>query len=288
MRQGDGVDISFVKVSRKTEYLLAKMRHQPRPFVSYWLEAESSLPFPLRDCRRPGLSLGRVFRYTGRNDDDGEGGGVAVFQYGDEEVAYLAARDPKLAEVMAVVGHIEREVTPDLFAALVNSIVGQQISTKAQITIWNRMLEMLGEVTPEAVAACSDDELQRVGISFRKASYIKGAAGRVLSGELNLEALHDASDDEVRRALSALPGVGVWTAEMLMIFSMQRPNILSWGDFAIQRGLRMVYHHRRITPELFAKYRRRYAPYGSVASLYLWAVSGGAVPGMKDWAPKKK
>lgn len=208
------------------------------------------------------------------------------FEYGDEEVAYLAARDPKLAEVMAIVGHVYREVTPDLFAALANCIVGQQISTKAQVTIWNRMLDLLGEVTPEAVAACCDEELQRVGISFRKTGYIKGAAERVLSGELDLEALRDASDDEVCRALSALPGIGVWTAEMLMTFSMQRPNILSWGDLAIQRGLRMVHHHRRITPELFAKYRRRYAPYGSVASLYLWAVAGGAVPGLRDWAPK--
>lgn len=212
---------------------------------------------------------------------------MAVFEYGDEEVSYLAARDPKLAEVMAAIGHIEREVHPDLFAALVNCIVGQQISTKAQTTIWNRMLDTFGEVTPSVMAGCTDEQLQQVGISFRKVDYIKGAAERVLSGDLDLEALHDASDDEVCRALSALPGIGVWTAEMLMTFSMQRPNILSWGDLAIQRGLRMVYHHRRITPELFAKYRRRYAPYASVASLHLWAVAGGAIPGMKDWAPKK-
>lgn len=210
------------------------------------------------------------------------------FEYGDEETAYLAARDPRLAEVIEVVGHVYREVTPDLFAALVNCIVGQQISTKAQATIWGRVTDLLGEVTPEAVAACSDDELQRVGISFRKVSYIKGAAERVLSGEVDLDALAALPDDEVCRELSSLPGIGVWTAEMLMTFSMQRPNILSWGDLAIQRGLRMVHHHRRITPELFAKYRRRYAPYGSVASLYLWEVAGGAVPGMRDWAPKKR
>lgn len=211
---------------------------------------------------------------------------MAVFEYGDEEVAYLASRDPKLAEVMAAIGHIEREAHPDLFAALVNCIVGQQISTKAQTTIWNRMVEAFGEVTPEAMAACSDEELQRAGISFRKVSYIKGAADRVLSGEVDLDGLAALPDDEVCRTLSALPGIGVWTAEMLMTFSMQRPNILSWGDLAIHRGLRMLHHHRRITPELFAKYRRRYTPYGSVASLYLWEVAGGAIPGMKDWAPK--
>ena len=100
-------------------------------------------------------------------------------------------------EAMAVTGRIEREVHPDLFAALVNCIVGQQIATKAQTTIWNRMLERFGEVTPEAMAACSDDELQQVGISFRKVGYIKGAAARVLSGEVDLEGLAELSDDEV-------------------------------------------------------------------------------------------
>ena len=129
-------------------------------------------------------------------------------EYGDEELAYLAARDPKLGAIIEAVGHVQREATPDLFAALVNCIVGQQISTKAQTTIWNRVLDTFGEVTPETMATCSDEELQQVGISFRKVSYIKGAAERVRSGELDLEALHDASDDEVCSALSALPACG--------------------------------------------------------------------------------
>ena len=193
-----------------------------------------------------------------------------------------------MAEVIAAVGHIEREVHPDLFAALVNSIVGQQISTKAQETVWNRMLDAFGTVSPEIIALRSEDELQSVGITYRKAGYIKSAAERVLAGEIDLEELHGLPDDEVCRRLSELPGIGVWTAEMLMLFSMQRPDIMSYGDLAIQRGLRMVHHHRRITPQLFARYRRRYSPYGSVASLYLWAVAGGAVPGLRDWAPKGK
>lgn len=210
------------------------------------------------------------------------------FQYGEEETAYLAARDPKLAEVIEAVGHIDREVFPELYPALVHSIAGQQISTKAHKTIWKRISDALGDVTPEAIAALSDDELQQFGLTFRKVGYIKGVAERVLSGALDLDELAKLPDDEVCRQLSALPGIGVWTAEMLMTFSMQRPNVVSWGDLAILRGMRMVYHHRRITPELFAKYRRRYSPYGTVASLYLWAVAGGALPDMKDYAPKKK
>ena len=213
---------------------------------------------------------------------------VRYFEYGDEETSWLAARDPRMAEVIAAVGHVRREVTPDLFAALVNSIVGQQISTKAQVTIWRRIVDALGDVTPERIDALSDDELQAFGLSYRKVGYIKGAAERVLSGALDLDAVAQLPDDEVCRELSALPGIGVWTAEMLMTFSLQRPDIMSYGDLAIQRGLRMLHHHRRITPELFAKYRRRYSPYGTVASLYLWEIAGGAVPGLRDWAPKPK
>ena len=213
---------------------------------------------------------------------------LRYFEYGDEETSYLAARDPRMAEAIEAVGFIRREVHPDLFAALVNAIMGQQISTKAQATIWKRMTDSLGDVTPECIDALSNDELQAFGLSFRKVSYIKGAAQRVLAGELDLDAIAALPDDEVRRELSGLPGIGAWTAEMLMTFSLQRPDIMSFGDLAIQRGLRMLHHHRRITPELFAKYRRRYSPYGTVASLYLWEIAGGAVSGLRDWAPKTK
>lgn len=208
------------------------------------------------------------------------------FEYGDAAIVYLKERDARLADAIDIIGPVRREVMPDLFASLVNCIVGQQISTKAQVTVWKRMADALGDVTPEGIAACSDDELQKLGLSFRKVSYIKGSAERVLSGELDLAALVNLPDDEVCRQLSALPGIGVWTAEMLMTFSMQRPDVMSFGDLAILRGLRMLHHHRRITPQLFAKYQRRYSPYGSVASLYLWEIAGGAVPGLRDWAPK--
>lgn len=210
------------------------------------------------------------------------------FEYGDEEIAYLKDRCPKMAEAIDAIGHINRAVTPDLYAALVDCIVGQQISTAAHKTIRKRISDTLGAVTPQSIDALSDDELQSFGISYRKVGYIRGVTERVLDGRLDLEALAELPNEEVERRLVELPGVGKWTAEMLMTFSMQRPDIMSYGDLAIQRGLRMLYHHRAITPKLFSKYRRRFSPYGTVASLYLWAIAGGAIPGMKDYAPKKR
>ena len=211
-----------------------------------------------------------------------------VFEYGQDSVDYLRQRDKRMAEVIDRIGHVNRRVIPDLFAALVHSIIGQQISTKAHETIWQKLLAMLGEVTPEKIDALTDNELQSVGLSFRKVEYIKTIARQVLTGEFDITALHDMTDDEVCARLSRLKGIGVWSAEMLMLFSMQRPNILSFGDLAILRGLRMIQRHRSIDSKLFEKYRRRYSPYCSVASLYIWAVAGGAIPELTDPAPKPK
>ncbi len=210
------------------------------------------------------------------------------FEYGDEEIAYLKAKDKRLAEVIERIGFIEREVHADVFQSLIDSIIAQQISGKAAQTVWNRMVEGLGEVTPERIAAAPIEELQQFGMTFSKARYIHNAGERVAAGELDLEALREKPDEEVCRDLCALDGIGVWTAEMLMIFSLQRKDILSFGDLGIQKGMRMVHHHRRIPRDLFEKYRRRYAPYNSVASLYFWEVAGGALEDMKDYAPKRK
>ena len=210
------------------------------------------------------------------------------FQYGEKELSYLKQRDKRLSEIIDKVGWVKRRVIPNLFAALVHSIVGQQISTKAHETIWQRIQSSLGEITPQRVTSLTDEELQRFGISFKKVTYIKRAATKILNGEFDILGLYDKTDEEVIECLSKLDGIGIWSAEMLMLFSMQRPDILSYSDLAIQRGLRMVYHHRDITRKLFEKYRRRYSPYNSVASLYLWAVAGGVIEGMKDYAATKK
>lgn len=216
------------------------------------------------------------------------GGDIVYFRYGDTEIKYLKAKDARLAEIIETVGHIDRPVDTDLFSSVVHHIIGQQISTKAQQTIWSRMQEALGEVTPQTIIAAGVPQLQSFGITFKKAEYITDFSQKIVAGEFDLDAVSQLSDEDAIKALSSLKGVGVWTAEMILLFCLQRPNIFSYGDLAILRGIRMVYHHRKIDPKLFEKYRRRFSPYCSVASLYFWAVAGGAVPDMKDYAPTKK
>ena len=208
------------------------------------------------------------------------------FAYGEDALSYLRQKDARLREVIDRIGHIDRAVDTDLFSSVVHHIIGQQISAKAQETIWQRMQNALGAVNAETILSASVPELQSLGMTFRKAAYITDFAEKVHSGAFNLDAVAHMDDADAIRALSSLKGIGVWTAEMILLFCLQRPDIFSYDDLAIQRGLRMVYHHRNIDRKLFEKYRRRFSPYCSVASLYLWAVSGGAIPGMRDYKPK--
>ena len=208
------------------------------------------------------------------------------FEYGEAEISYLRQKDKRLCEVIDRIGHIDRTVDTDLFSSVVHHIIGQQISTKAQATIWQRMQDAFGEVNAETIRVAGVTKLQSMGMTFRKAEYITDFAEKVHSGTFNLDAVAHMSDTDAIRELSALKGIGVWTAEMILLFCLQRPDVFSFDDLAIQRGLRMVYRHRKIDRKLFEKYRRRYSPYCSVASLYLWAVAGGAIPEMKDPKPK--
>lgn len=208
------------------------------------------------------------------------------FEYGENEITYLRNKDKKLSEVIDQIGMIEREEDTDLFSAVVHHIIGQQISTKAQTTIWQRMKETLGEVNAETILSADISKLQSLGMTFRKAEYITDFARKVHEGVFDLETVAQMSDEAAIKELASLKGIGVWTAEMILLFCLQRPDIFSYDDLAIQRGLRMVYHHRKIDRKLFEKYRRRFSPYCSVASLYLWAVAGGAISGMRDYKPK--
>ena len=205
------------------------------------------------------------------------------FEYGDTELSYLRKKDKRLCEVIDRIGHIDRAVDSDLFSSVIHHIIGQQISTKAQATIWQRMQDALGEVNAENILAAGVPKLQSFGMTFRKAEYITDFAEKVHTGAFDLAAVEHMSDEEAIRVLVSLKGIGVWTAEMILLFCLQRPDIFSFQDLAIQRGLRMVYHHRKIDRRLFEKYRRRFSPYCSVASLYFWAVAGGAIPEIKDY-----
>lgn len=202
---------------------------------------------------------------------------MPLFPVTTEALAALSRKDKRLAAVIETLGPIRREIRPDPFAALLHSIAGQQISMKAQETVWQRLRTLAhvhGGLSPRVMARLPAGTLRAAGLSARKAACIHAAAEAFDRGDLSIDALRAAGDADVRAALTALPGVGLWTAEMILLFSLQRPDIFSWGDLAIRRGLCRLHHHREMPRQRFERYRRRYSPYGSTASLYLWAIAG--------------
>lgn len=198
---------------------------------------------------------------------------MANFEYGQKEMEHLCRRDKRLGKAIERLGPLECEVSPDLFPTLINSIVAQQISGKAAETVWGRVKERFIEITPKRLAEVQVEEIQACGMSMRKATYVKGIAEACANGELDLDGLKSLPDQEVVAKLSALRGIGAWTAEMILIFSLQRPDVVSWNDLAIRRGMMTLYGLDQLTRERFDQHRKRYSPYGSVASLYLWEIS---------------
>ncbi|RCX19713.1 DNA-3-methyladenine glycosylase II [Fontibacillus phaseoli] len=196
-----------------------------------------------------------------------------TFEYGQKEIDGLSAADPVLGDYILRRGKVERVIIPELFPALVHAIVGQLISVKAVKTIWNRMQAAFGDISPERLAASSADDIQRCGMTMKKALCIHQIATQVASGEFDLEGLRHLPEAEVTARMTALPGIGVWTAEMLLMNCLERSDILSWGDIAIRRGIMNLYGLPDLSKEQFEQYRLRYSPYGSVASIYLWEIS---------------
>ncbi|MDR0981109.1 MAG: DNA-3-methyladenine glycosylase 2 family protein [Methanocalculaceae archaeon] len=199
---------------------------------------------------------------------------MQYFPYGTIETEALKAADPTLGAAIDRLGHPNRPLMPDLFTALVNCVIAQQISTKAAETVHGRVVDRCGGVvTPEQIVRLSEEEIQSLGMSRRKAGYIRGIALAFVSGQIDVQELRNAEEDRIIRELTALPGIGIWTAEMLMLHSLQHSDICSWHDLGIRRGMMRLYGMEAISKVEFEVLRRRYSPYGSVASIYLWALA---------------
>lgn len=198
---------------------------------------------------------------------------MTYFKYGSEELNYLKNKDSILGEAINEIGLIQRPIETDVFSSLIRSIIGQQISTKAADTVRARFETLIGEITADNISKLTIEEIQACGMSMRKAGYIKGIAEDTIAGIVDFETLHEQSDIEVIKELTQLKGVGIWTAEMLLLHSLHRPNILSYNDLGIRRGIMRLYELEELSTTEFEKYKKLYEPYGSTASLYLWEIS---------------
>ena len=185
---------------------------------------------------------------------------MEIFRYGQTEIDHLKRRDKKLGAAIETIGTIKREIRRDPFAALIMSVVAQQISNKAANAIRGRLHTLLAEITPGRIAATDVSDMQKAGLLTRKAEYIKGIADAAVRGEIDFSRFHEMADEDIIDQLSSLRGIGVWTAEMLLLFSLCRPDVVSWGDHAIRRGMMNLYGLRKLTKEQFERYRRDIHP----------------------------
>jgi DNA-3-methyladenine glycosylase II len=202
----------------------------------------------------------------------------------------LAASDPTMAALIERVGNIDlatrlrrrKEERPaDAYGALLRAIVGQQLSTKAARTIYLRVLDLFGGTTPspEQLLEASEEELRGCGLSGRKVEYVRDLASHVLSGELELDRLEELGDEEAIEEIVAVRGLGRWTAEMYLLFHLQRPDVLSGGDLGIRKAVQIEYGLEEMPPPArVLEIGEPWRPHRSLASLYLWE-SLAAVPG---------
>ena len=150
-------------------------------------------------------------------------------------------------------------------------------AVKAAAAIFGRVEHLLGEISPGNLLAADNLQLRQCGLSQRKIDYLRGIADASLSGRINFSDLAEKEDSEVIATLTTLKGVGIWTAEMLLLFALGRPDILSYNDLGIRKGIMALYNLDELSQSDFEFYRKRYSPYGSLASLYLWKIKDGGL-----------
>ena len=182
----------------------------------------------------------------------------------------LAQSDKSLAKIIDKMDDQELQSSGDLFATLIKSIVGQQISVIAASAVWDRLCELVGEITDENILMKSHLELRSVGLSNRKAEYIIGISEAWRNG-LNLLKWESMTDEEVLKELIALRGVGRWTAQMLLIFALLRADIFPIDDIGLIRGMEKVYNSgNALDNNTLVEISNSWKPYRTLGVWYMW------------------
>ena len=184
-----------------------------------------------------------------------------------EGAAWLAAAEPRFAHALALTGPLPLRRHADGFTALLDAIVGQQVSVASANAIWARM-EAAGVTEQAAMARASDDDLRAVGLSRQKARY-----GRALaSAGIDFNALRDVPTAEIITTLVAVPGIGAWTAEIYAMFALGRADVFAPGDLALQEGAKLLFDlPERPKEKAFRTMAAAWSPWQSVAARILWA-----------------
>ncbi|HYA48013.1 MAG TPA: DNA-3-methyladenine glycosylase [archaeon] len=187
-------------------------------------------------------------------------------------IFHLKQSDPTMRSIIERVGPFRMEYGPPEFSSLAEAIVYQQLNGKAAVTIFKRFAALAGEpLTPDGILKLSDEQLRSAGLSKQKSAYLKDLAAKTRDGLLDFAKLPDLPDEEVIKHLTQVKGIGVWTAQMFLMFTLKRPDVLPTGDYGVQAAIRKHYRKRKLPkPKEMEKIARPWSPYRSVACWYLW------------------
>ena len=191
--------------------------------------------------------------------------------YWQQAIHELTGADPVLGAIIARYPGMSLTTRGDAFYTLARSIVGQQISVKAADSVWGRFVEVLPAITPAAVAAAEPSVLRSCGFSARKVEYVQDLAQHFLDGRLNPEHWPQEEAEALIKELSAVKGIGRWTAEMFLIFHLLRPDVLPLDDIGLQRAAELHYNQQqKLTKKQLQELGGQWKPWRSVATWYLW------------------
>lgn len=187
----------------------------------------------------------------------------------------LSKRDKKLAPIIKMVGPCRIKPHADHYGELVGSIVGQQLSTKAAVVIWRRVLDLFdGKMpTPQQLIKIEDQKLRDCGLSWAKVRYVKDLAQHIIDGRLDLDHIATMPNEQLIEQLTAVKGLGEWSAHMFMMFGLGRLDILPVGDLGIRKGVQKLYSLKSLPDGakiITIANKNNWHPYESVASWYLW------------------
>jgi len=195
-------------------------------------------------------------------------------------VAHLKQADPVLAGIITRVGPLRPQYAPPTFQNLVRSIAYQQLNGKAAKTIFDRVVAAAGgTLTPESVLAISEERMRACGLSRQKLGYIRDLAARTQAREIEFERLPEMSDEDVIEHLTRVKGIGLWSAQMFLMFALRRPDVMPATDLGVQMAIQKHWRKRKLPkPDFIHRLARPWAPYRSLAAYYLWR----SLDGKKD------
>jgi DNA-3-methyladenine glycosylase II len=192
-------------------------------------------------------------------------------EYWDRAKRALRRTDPVMGDIIGRYPRVHMVARGDAFLTLARAIAGQQISVKAAQSVWNRVLALVVDMTPERVLAQQRPSLRACGLSDRKVEYIADLARHFADGTVHLARWPQMGDEEVIAELVQVRGIGRWTAEMFLMFNLLRPNVLPLDDLGVQKAMRLSYFRgRKVSVARMRKLGETWQPYRSVATWYLW------------------